>query len=114
MKKGDWILIVVVAVAIAVVLFFSLGADEGVSSDSINPNIDSGAGYTMAEIETNSLADKCWVVYSGSVYDMTPMISAGKHKPIDNLCGTDVTEVFDGVGKHSFEKLSEFYIGELE
>jgi len=52
------------------------------------------------KLSEHNSADNCWVVYDGSYYDITPMIATGKHKPVDYLCGTDITKSFDS-GRHA-------------
>ena len=112
MKKGDYVFIGVALVVVAVVLFFSMGSKE-VSSDSIDVSLDSGMSYVMTEVETASVADNCLVVFDGGIYDLTSMIATAKHKPIDRLCGTDITDS-GAHGDYLTSKLEKYYVGELE
>ena len=120
MKKGDFVLIGAIVAAVAAVLFFSMSGGDvssdsigmDISSDSIDADISSGMSYVMAEVEDANVADDCLVIFEGGVYDLTPMIEAGKHKPVDKLCGTDITES-GAHGDYLTSKLEKYYVGEL-
>lgn len=76
--------------------------------------------YTPEEVEAhsgNSPDKSIWVVYKGSVYDVTNFISehpGGEEVILDNA-GKDMTDEFDNIGHSSkaHELLSTYKIGEL-
>lgn len=71
--------------------------NSGVERDSIpvndNPsgdNMVSGSGIGLAELQAHNSKDDCWVVYKGSVYDVTSFLPdhKGGSKAIDKHCGS--------------------------
>lgn len=77
--------------------------------------------YTPEEVEAHSSWDSnnksVWVVYKGSVYDVTNFVSehpGGEEVILDNA-GKDMTDEFDNIGHSSKaqELLSSYKIGEL-
>lgn len=77
------------------------------------------SGYTMAEVAAANGPQKCWVVISGKVYDITKWYKQHPGGPdkILSICGKDGTSAYQG--KHGGEKrpasvLESFYIGNLK
>ncbi len=60
-------------------------------------------GYTSAQVATKNSRNACWVIVSGSVYDLTDWIAKhpGGASAILGLCGADATEAFEA--KHGGE-----------
>lgn len=57
-----------------------------------------GEGIPLDEVEENDSAESCWTVIDGTVYDVTAWIDQHPGGPdrIEQLCGTDGTELFTG------------------
>lgn len=91
--------------------------DEG--SDEAGGAAEPAGSVAMDEVEENDSADSCWTVIDGTVYDVTEWVGQhpGGSAAIEQLCGTDGTEEFQG--QHSGDsgpedQLSEFAVGELD
>lgn len=76
------------------------------------------AGYTAADVAAKNSRSACWVIISGSVYNLTEWINKhpGGSGAISSLCGTDGTDAFEG--KHGGEArasstLDSYYLGPL-
>lgn len=92
--------------------------DEDTTGDDSETTQESGDQITLTEVEDNDSTDSCWTVIEDRVYDLTEWVDQhpGGEDRIEQLCGTDGTEMFSG--QHSGEsqpeeQLSEFEIGEL-
>lgn len=90
------------------------GAEEGDDGEG-----DAAQAFTLEEVEDNDGADSCWAVVDGTVYDLTDWIDEHPGGPdrIEQLCGTDATDAFEGQhggDEGPQQQLSEFEIGELE
>jgi cytochrome b involved in lipid metabolism len=76
------------------------------------------AGYTMADVKKANSRTKCWTAISGSVYDLTPWISAhpGGAAAITFLCGTDGTNAYkaqhEGQSRPAL-RLTQYLLGPL-
>ena len=58
--------------------------------------------YSISDVSKHNTESDCWMVIGGKVYDVTKYIAAGMHNSmITDGCGTDATQLFSGVGKHS-------------
>ena len=69
------------------------------------------SGYTLQEVSQHNSKGDCWMIINNSIYNVTAFLTLGLHKPIDNLCGTDVTNIYP----HDKERLSKLdYLGELK
>lgn len=73
---------------------------------------------TLDEVQENDGPDSCWAAIDGTVYDLTDWIDAHPGGPdrIEQICGTDATDAFQGQhgGAEGPEsQLAEFEIGEL-
>ncbi|MEY4408842.1 MAG: hypothetical protein RLZZ138_93 [Actinomycetota bacterium] len=76
------------------------------------------AGYTRAQVAEKNSRSACWVVVSGSVYNLTDWITKhpGGASAITALCGGDATDAFEG--KHGGEArpssiLESYFLGPL-
>lgn len=76
------------------------------------------AGYTKAQVAEKSSRSACWVVVSGSVYNLTDWINKhpGGAGAITSLCGRDATSAFEG--QHGGDArpssiLESYYLGPL-
>lgn len=74
---------------------------------------------TLEEVEENDSPDSCWAAIDGTVYDLTDWVEEhpGGSARIEQICGTDATDAFQG--QHSGDEgpqsqLAEFEIGELQ
>lgn len=77
------------------------------------------ASFTMEEVAEHANAESCWAVIGGNVYNLTDWIAQhpGGPAPIEHLCGTDATTVFDSqhaTSPRPNEALTTFKIGVLE
>ncbi|ROR72509.1 cytochrome b5 domain-containing protein [Bogoriella caseilytica] len=95
--------------------------DETGDEDGADDQEESGdeGAITLAEVEENDSPDSCWAVIDGTVYDLTDWI--GRHPGgadrIEQLCGTDATELFTqqhGGSQGPEGQLENFEIGTLE
>lgn len=78
-----------------------------------------GEALTMDEVSANDSAESCWAVIDDTVYDLTGWIEEhpGGEGAIEQLCGTDATEAFEGqhAGSEGPEQqLAEMELGDLE
>ena len=66
------------------------------------------ASYTMAQVNANKSAVKCWSVINGDVYDLTKWVNAhpGGAGAILSLCGTDGTQDFDAMHRSQGRPIS--------
>lgn len=82
----------------------SCGEDCELGIDSLN-------FFNLNEIAKHNSKENCWMAIDGKVYDATEFIALGKHKSIDSLCGTDITEKYS----HDKSKLNKLeLIGDLK
>lgn len=87
----------------------------------VNNAATAQVSLTLAEVATHNTLQNCWIVVSGTVYDVTRYISShpGGVSAITNTCGTDATQAFQtrgGKGSHSqnaYNLLSQYAIGTL-
>lgn len=93
------------------------GGDEDGADDQEESGVEDA--ITLAEVEENDSPDSCWAVIEGTVYDLTDWI--GRHPGgadrIEQLCGTDATELFTqqhGGSQGPEGQLENFEIGTLE
>lgn len=102
------------------------------STSSIDPIDDTGDEIPALPDESNdqvltaevvseySVAESCWTIIQGNVYDITAYVPRhpGGVANIVQACGTDGTELFEGVGEHQSGGargiLEEYYLGPLE
>lgn len=89
-------------------------APEGTSGEEA-----AAASFTMEEVAGHASAESCWAVIGGNVYNLTDWIAQhpGGPAPIEHLCGTDATTVFDSqhaTSPRPNEALTTFKIGVLE
>ena len=77
-----------------------------------------GESLTLEEVQENDTPDSCWAAIDGTVYDLTDWVEEHPGGParIEQLCGTDATDMFQG--QHGGDEgpqnqLAEFEIGEL-
>ena len=76
---------------------------------------------TATQVATHNNASDCWLIISGSVYDVTNFLAMHSGGPgqIIPYCGQDATVAFDtkgGRGSHSQNAvniLSQYYVGTL-
>ena len=78
----------------------------------------SSQGYSKAQVAQKNSRSACWVVVSGSVYNLTDWVTKhpGGASAITSLCGGDATDAFEG--KHGGEArpssiLESYYLGPL-
>ncbi len=92
--------------------------EQETSDEDSGTTEGSGDEISMSEVEANDSTESCWTVVEGTVYDVTDWIDQHPGGPdrIEQLCGTDGTDMF--TGQHSGQsqpegQLTEFEIGEL-
>ena len=51
--------------------------------------------FTLSDVESHNNKDDCWVILHDQVYDITKFNAMGRHRPLDDWCGKDITEVFE-------------------
>lgn len=83
-----------------------------VSGEVKKPEEAKEQGVTMEELAKHSTKEDCWLLISGTVYDVSKFIPMhpGKEKILLG-CGKDATELFEtkaGSGKTHSEKAREF------
>ena len=67
--------------------------------------------YSASEVSQHNSKQDCWMIVDNQIYDLTSFLALGIHKPIDNLCGKDVTSIYP----HDTNRLSNLnYIGKLK
>ena len=77
--------------------------------------------YTTDDIAQHNTEDDCWMIYDGSVYDLTSYLDIhDRFLDIRNWCGSDMTEAFetkDGLDRDhrssSYALLENYKIGEI-
>lgn len=79
----------------------------------------SGEQISMSEVEDNDSAESCWAVIDDTVYDLTDWVlrHPGGADRIEQLCGTDATELFTqqhGGDPRPEGELENFEIGTLQ
>ncbi|MDO8521421.1 MAG: cytochrome b5-like heme/steroid binding domain-containing protein, partial [bacterium] len=74
-----------------------------------------------AQVATHNVESNCWLIISGSVYNVTAFITdhPGGRSSIVSRCGTDVTTVFNGGGSHNHSSsaralLPTYFVGLLQ
>ena len=89
------------------------------SNTATNTAPATNASYTLAEVQTQAAAGKCWTVINNGVYDLTSFV--GKHRggaaAINSLCGIDGTAKFQAMhgGQPKPENtLKSYFIGALK
>ncbi len=94
------------------------GSSQGATNNSLT-NAGGGKTYTMAEVQANNSAQKCWTAINGKVYDLTSFVYShpGGAANILKICGTDGTSAFSA--KHGGQarpqnELDSLYIGDLK
>ena len=67
-------------------------------SPTLEPEMTTQTGYTMAKVKENNSASSCWSVINGNVYNLTQWINSHPGGPsvIRGLCGVDGTSSFNG------------------
>ncbi len=114
-------------VAVAVGSIALIGAGCGTASTTNTTSQSSTnttgrvAGYALTDVAKHASASDCWVVVSGSVYDVTDFIPRhpGGSDKIVPLCGMDATTAFttrEGMGPHpsrATTTLNEYFVGGL-
>lgn len=90
------------------------GGDEAGGEDN-----GEAEALTMDEVSTHDSAESCWAVIDDTVYDLTGWIEEHPGGPgaIEQLCGTDATDAFEGQHAGSDgpeQQLAEMELGELE
>jgi cytochrome b involved in lipid metabolism len=78
--------------------------------------------YTIGEVEQHSTEGDCWMVFEGSVYDLSEYVpDHDRYMDIREWCGRDMTEDFKdkaGIGRDhresSYVLLERYKIGEIE
>jgi len=105
-----------IAAALSIVL---IGA--GCAKNSPETTTGQAITLSMTELAKHSSSSDCWLLISGSVYDVTSFIQrhpGGAQRIISN-CGRDATTAFqtqDGQGSHSsaaMEQLAGLRLGSL-
>jgi cytochrome b involved in lipid metabolism len=76
------------------------------------------AGYTKAQVAQKNSRTACWVIVSGSVYNLTDWINKhpGGAGALASLCGTDATASFEaqhGGQARPSSTLDAYYLGPL-
>ncbi len=87
--------------------------------NTVTPVTTGPKTYTMAEVQTQAAAGKCWTVVNGGVYDLTAWISKhpGGSAAIKSLCGINGTAKFQAMhgGQPKPEStLKSYYLGALK
>jgi len=84
----------------------------------INAPTETAKTYSLADIASHNQPNDCWTAISGKVYDISPYIALGKHKPsINTGCGIDGTVLFQSKPAHengALGMLQNYYIGDLQ
>lgn len=116
--KATWIVVGVVALALAVAGVFVFGGSPEQAAGGPGPSTlpeasqpasspVNAATFTMSDVATHADAASCYTAINGSVYDLTAFVNrhpggAGK---ILSICGKDGTAAFQG--KHGGMALQE-------
>jgi cytochrome b involved in lipid metabolism len=105
MKKNLSVLLVILSTVV-----FSACSQQSTPSTSTNTspatnsttnNSGSETSYTMAQVSQHNSKSDCWLVITGSVYDVTKFIP--DHPGGDEIlkgCGKDATSLFQGEREH--------------
>ncbi len=93
------------------------GADQPADSTAVEP-VTKTIG--LDEVAQHASKEDCWMAIAGKVYDLSPFIAMGQHKPvIVDGCGRDATTIFEGrngKGEHPEQaqaSLPNYLIGDL-
>ncbi len=86
---------------------------------TVTPVTNGPKTYTMAEVQAQAAAGKCWTVVNGGVYDLTNFTSKhpGGSGAIKSLCGINGTAKFQAMhgGQPKPENtLKSYYLGALK
>lgn len=86
---------------------------------TVTPVTSGPKTYTMAEVQAQAAAGKCWTVINGGVYDLSAWISKhpGGSAAIKGLCGINGTAKFQAIhgGQAKPESvLKSYYLGALK
>ena len=100
------------------ILLVSAGCGSGSTNSSISSRIIT---LNMAELAKHNSASNCWLLISGSLYNVTSFLPEhpGGEEQIIPFCGKDATAAFatkDGRGSHSDEaqaQLTSLVLGKL-
>lgn len=67
-------------------------------SPTLEPEMTTQTGYTVAKVKENNSASSCWSIINGNVYNLTQWINSHPGGPsvIRGLCGVDGTSSFNG------------------
>jgi len=84
--------------------------------------VDKAFAFTLNDVEKHNVTSDCWVVFDGSVYDLTKyIVNHDRYLDIREWCGKDMTEDFKskaGVGRDhrvsSYSLLEQYNIGKIE
>jgi cytochrome b involved in lipid metabolism len=112
---------------LALSLLFSAACSATTNTDFIADNNSPANNpvYTLSEIAQHKTKTDCWMAIGGSVYNVTPSTTSGKHPGGDAIlagCGIDATTLFEtrpmGTGTPHSEKahsyLENYKIGKLQ
>ncbi|MBU0660871.1 cytochrome b5 domain-containing protein [Patescibacteria group bacterium] len=71
---------------------------------------------SLSDIQKHNTKEDCWTAIDGKVYDISPYIALGVHKPvIVKGCGIDSSAMFArDHGESDRMLLPDYYIGELK
>lgn len=105
----------------AAVLLAGCTNNVTVTNNDSNQDNSSTKQYTLAEVESHSTRDNCWLIINNKVYDVTKYINMHPGgAEILKGCGKDATELFatqGGKGAHSNSAtrlIENYYIGDLK
>ena len=118
-------LIIIIIAAIAVIGLFLYNKYGGKIITVENPpEIKETAGkYTLEEVSSHFKEEDCWMAIDNKVYDVSQYIAFHPGgKAILSGCGKDATELFKTRPtnlktphpEEAFQKLNDYYIGELK
>jgi cytochrome b involved in lipid metabolism len=79
-------------------------------------------GYSKEDVTKHNIETDCWVIYDGSIYDLTDYLSShDRYLNIRDWCGMDITKSFEtknGIGRDhkpsSYYLLESYKIGTIE
>ena len=107
MKKYAFLLVVLVLI-IGATLIIKKGQEDAklYSTGQINaeasPTPEPSMPYTASEVSKHSSKSDCWIIISGSVFDMTSFIDSHPGgNAILQGCGKDATLLFNSVPNHN-------------
>ncbi len=89
------------------------------TTDTTPVGAAANTSYTLAEVQTQAAAGKCWTVVNGGVYDLTNFTTKhpGGSAAIKSLCGINGTAKFQAMhgGQPKPENtLKSYYLGALK